>query len=196
MVKKIISILLVTFVFTSCYKKPMLYELPGPELKDIIKVEIHIANECPDNAFNKPIEMSGNRIYNICKEPIITDEDIKSIKLMKYYPMKEEKEFLKSLEITIRESNKNNENEVSYRLWILFTNPDKLFELTKQLGQTWVFYVNNHLNRAINMQVTIEQGILYFGDFSKDAIIKMIGKERFEEYQRIWAEQLKLKGQQ
>ena len=112
----------------------------------------------------KPILVNGHKIINICSDPIISNNDFKSIKIVK-------SPYHKNI----------------YGIGVSFKNPEKLQRITSIMGQTWLFYLNNNIETAYEMRVEIKKGYLDFGGYKVDEITKLIGKANYDLYLKAWA---------
>lgn len=158
--KKVLCLPFVLIVMFKAYG----YLIEQPELKNSINIKIYLRNNCVVTKLEKPLNISGNIIESICSEPIISNDDIESIKLIQvpYY-------------------------EDQYGFEIFFYDKKKIEELTKRTGGLlWIFNVNDKPLRAAAMNTIITDGSLYLPYGEKEDIINLIGKETFEVYSKIW----------
>ena len=149
--------------FLFCNERKI-YESPGPGLKEQLKISVHDVGECKNGNYYKPITYNERIHKTICKKPIFTNSDFKTIKIIKTPHV-----------------------EKSYSIFMVFKESEALKQFTSKYPKI-AFFVNNKLSGVVHCAVTITNGLLTIDFYSKEEITKLIGKETFKKYDRIWEE--------
>ncbi len=152
----IFFILFFCFSILFCFSQN---EIEGPELLNVIQLEIHKIDNCAEIFLEKINEK--NEKISICNEILLNNEDVRSIKLINapYYPGK-------------------------YSLLIFCKDINKLNVISSKYGE-WAIYFNGQYYYTIGVGVEMTTGVFPINIGDAKQTEKIIGKELFKEYKKI-----------
>jgi len=81
----------------------------------------------------------------------------------------------------------NPDNQNTYSIMCIFKNPKKLNEISKEwYGKRVYFFIDKKFFSGFRSYIILENAYLHFGSFKKNEIIKIIGRDRFNEYNEFF----------
>ena len=154
--KKILMILLIIQFFSNSSRQEEMHK--GPELVNVIRVDIAISKNNTEYS-QKDFDLIDSNKFIIKAD----NNDIKSIKVIL-----------------------NPDDQNTYSIMCIFKNSKKLNKISKEwYGKRVYFFVDKKFSSGFRSYVILENIYLPFGSFKKKEIIKLIGKDHFDEYSKL-----------
>ncbi len=162
---KIKSILLITFIALlnpvshNSYSKPA---HDGPNLINKLSITVYIAYDKQTYLYSTILKYKNEILYLI-SEPVLKNDDYEYVKIIK-----------------------NPEYEDEFSFVIKLKDPHKLKIITKDFySKRLAFYINEKIASVPKAYAAVSEGFIQFGNFGKNEMIKLIGKETFEIYNNL-----------
>ncbi len=134
----------------------------GPDLRNKFSITMYVANEKQTYLFSKTLNYKNEILYFI-SEPVLKSDDYEYVKVIK-----------------------NPEYENEFCFVIKLKDREKLKMLVKEFSsKRLAIFIDDKIASVPKTYAAVSQGFIQFGNYSKNDMIKLLGKETFEIYYNL-----------